>query len=97
MERFLKLIVEHGEMVTDMFHKLIDELKKVLPGLGVKTAVDSKAIPSFGNPVRNEKKRAEPDGRRDVDADWGTKTYKGTRKNGTTWAPRDTSRARSSG
>jgi len=85
MERFLKLIVEHGVILTHMFHQLIDELKKELPDLGVKTAVDSKAIPSFGNPVRDEKKAAESDGRRDTDADWGKKTYKGTRKDGTTW------------
>ena len=85
MERFLKLIVEHGEMLTDMFHQLVEELKTELPDLGEKTAVDSKAIPSFGNPVRDEKKLTESDGRRDTDADWGTKTYKGTRKDGTTW------------
>lgn len=85
MERFLKLIVEHKEMLTDIFHTLVDELKKELPDLGVKTAVDSKAIPSFGNPVRDEEKLAESDGRRDTDADWGKKTYKGTRKDGATW------------
>jgi hypothetical protein len=46
MERFLKLIVEHAEMLTDIFHQLIDELKRELPDWGAKTAVDSKAIPS---------------------------------------------------
>lgn len=85
MERFLKLILEHKEMLTDIFHTLVDELKKELPDLGAKTAADSKAIPSFGNPVRDEEKLAESDGRRDTDADWGKKTYKGTRKDGTTW------------
>ncbi len=38
-----------------------------------------------GKPVRDKKKLAEPDGRRDTDADWGVKTYKGTRKDGSTW------------
>lgn len=85
MERFLKLIVEHGELLVEMFHQLVEELKVELPELGKKTAVDSKAIPSFGRPVRDEEKRAEKDGRRDLDADWGTKTYKGTRKDGTSW------------
>ncbi len=33
----------------------------------------------------DEKKLNNPDGRRDTDADWGKKTYKGTRKDGTTW------------
>lgn len=85
MERFLKLIVEHRKMLTSIFHRLVDELKRELPNLGEKAAVDSKAIPSFGNPVRDEDKLNHPDGRRDTDADWGTKTYKGTRKDGSTW------------
>ena len=83
--RFLSSIVEQRVLITQMFHELVDELKKELPELGVKTAVDSKAIPSFGKPVRDEEKLAESDGRRDTDADWGKKTYKGTRKDGTTW------------
>ena len=69
MERFLKLLVEYRGMLTAMFHQLIDELKKKLPELGVKTAVDSKAIPFFGNPVRDEEKLEIQDGRRDTDAD----------------------------
>ena len=77
--------ISHKEMLTDIFHSLVDELKIELPDLGEKTAVDSKAIPSFGKPVRDEKKLDEPDRRRDTDADWGLKTYKGTRKDGTTW------------
>jgi hypothetical protein len=85
MERFLKLIVDYQEMLTNIFHTLVDELKKELPELGEKTAVDSKAVPSFGNPVGDEEKIKNPDGRRDTDADWGKKTYKGTRKDGSTW------------
>ena len=85
MERFLKLIVQHSEMLTEMFHKLVDELKKELPELGRKTAVDSKAIQSFGKPVHDKEKLANPDGRRDTDADWGKKTYRGTRENRTAW------------
>ena len=83
--RFLELIIEQSGFISDMFHQLIEELKKKLPDLGVKTAVDSKAIPSFGKPVRDEEKLQEEDRRRDIDADWGIKTYKGTRKDGTAW------------
>jgi hypothetical protein len=83
--RFLALLIEHGSCVGEMFHGLVDELKKKLPDLGVKAAVDSKAIPSFGKPVLDEEKQKEKDRRRDTDADWGAKTYKGTRKDGTTW------------
>ena len=83
MEHFLILIVEHSKQLLKIFHRLVDELKRELPDLGVKAAVDSKAIQSFGNPVRDDEKLAEPDGRRDTDADWGVKTYKGTRNDGT--------------
>lgn len=83
--RFLELLIEHKVFIVEMFHGLIDELKKKLPDLGQKTAVDSKAIPSFGKPVRDEEKLEEEDRRRDTDADWGTKTYKGERKDGTAW------------
>lgn len=85
LSRFVELLIEHSEFIDEMFHELVDELKKQLPDLGVTTAVDSKAIPSFGKPVRDEEKLEEDDRRRDTDADWGTKTYKGTRNDGTTW------------
>jgi len=78
-------IVEQRCFILVMFHELVDELKKRLPSLGMKTAVDSKAIPSFGKKVTDENKLNHPDRRRDTDADWGKKTYKGTRKDGTTW------------
>ena len=77
--RFLEMLIERDVFITEMFHELVDELKKKLPDLGVKTAVDSKAIPSFGRPVRDEEKLQEKDRRRDIDADWGVKTYKGLR------------------
>lgn len=83
--RFLELLIEHSGLIVELFHRLVDELKTKLPDLGEKTAADSKAIPSFGRPVRDEEKRAEEDRRRDTDADWGTKTYRGTRKDGTAW------------
>jgi len=57
----------------------------VVDGLqdGQKLAVDSKASPSFGRPIRKEllDKIAgkEPDHRRDNDADWGVKTKTGVR------------------
>jgi len=85
MERFLKLLVEHKEMLLAIFHELVDELSEALPDLGQRLAVDSKAIPSAGRPVRDEEKQNERDGRRELDADFGTKTYKGTRQDGTAW------------
>jgi hypothetical protein len=85
LSRFVELLIEHSDFIDEIFHELVDELKKQLPDLGITTAVDSKAIPSFGKPVCGEDKLNEDDRRRDTDADWGTKTYKGTRKDGTVW------------
>lgn len=39
----------------------------------------------FQHPLHDEQKSADPDGRRDTDADWGRKIYIGGRKDGTTW------------
>jgi hypothetical protein len=88
--RFLRLLMKNEEELFAMFHRLVDALKIHLPDLGAKTAVDSKAVPSFGKPANDEEKLKERDGRRDTDADWGVKSYKGKRKDGTLWAPRDT-------
>jgi len=83
--RFLGLVIEQQAQVLDRFHRLVAALAQVLPDLGQKLAVDSKAIASAGKPVKDEAKRADPDGRRDLDADWGVKTYQGKRADGTTW------------
>lgn len=88
--RFLKLVIDHREQLLTIFHRLLDELAKLLPDLGRKMAGDSKAIPSFGRPVSDETKQEEEeegkkDRRRDSDADWGKKTYRGKRADGTSW------------
>lgn len=83
--RFLAVVVEHAEHLRRMFDVLLAQLGAVLPDLGQVTAVDSKAIPSFGHRVTDPDKQKEPDGRRDLDADTGTKTYKGVHKDGTPW------------
>ena len=83
--RFLGLVIEHRVHLVTIFDTLVNELGAVLPDLGSRLAVDSKAIASAGRPVKDEEKNAEPDGRRDLDADWGRKTYKGKHKDGTAW------------
>lgn len=85
LERFAKQALEHRRYIDEMFAELVEALLKKLPDLGEKLAMDSKAIPSFGRPVRDETKQKEPDARRDLDADWGTKTYRGVREDGTVW------------
>ena len=66
--RFLALLLEQQEELGGMFHPIVEELKKVLPDLGKKQAADSKAIASFGKPVKDEEKRKEEDRRRDAAA-----------------------------
>ena len=83
--RFLSSVVEQKKFITGMFHNLVDELKKELPDLGKDIAIDSKAVQSFGKPVKDKNKQEEKDGRRDSDADWGVKSYNGIRKDGTAW------------
>ena len=83
--RFLSLLLQEQEPLEAMCHALVEELSRALPDLGEKLAVDSKAIASFGRPVRDELKQQENDRRRDTDADWGTKTYEGMHQNGSKW------------
>jgi hypothetical protein len=66
-----------------MFDRLVDRLAKLLPDFGARLAVDSKAIASF---AKKKNKKRSPDGRRDLDADWGKKEYRGTNEDGTAWS-----------
>ena len=85
---FLLKVIEHYPMLMEMFHALVAKLGAALPDLGTYTACDSKAISSFGGPTKKAgQKRADgqADQRRDNDADWGMKTYRGVREDGTVW------------
>lgn len=79
--RFLKLLFRFKEEIDGMFDLLVDDLKRLLPDLGFSVAVDSKGVNSAGKPT----KKAQRDGRRDTDADWGKKAYHGEREDGTLW------------
>jgi hypothetical protein len=83
--RFLALICDNRALLVDMFQRLVDELGKELPALGQRLAVDSKAISSAGKPVRDPDKLQNQDRRRDLDADFGHKSYRGKRADGTAW------------
>ena len=76
--RFLKLVIGFRSEINAMFDTLVDTLKGLLSELGGSVAVDSKGVSSAGRPT----KEAEEDGRRDRDADWGKKTYRGQREDG---------------
>ena len=81
--RFFKKLFKKEKEINEIFNKLVKELGEVLPGYGASLAIDGKAISSLS---RGENKNNKRDGRRDLDADWGIKEYKGVRKDGTAWS-----------
>ncbi len=96
---FLETLMAHEADIREMVHELVRELGVHLLDLGRYQAIDGKALPSFGKPPRKKEgedvsagpepatgaAESEEDRRRDTDADWGVKTYKGKRTDGTTW------------
>lgn len=94
---FLELLIDSQDHLMALFDSLLRELGHHLPDLGKHVAIDAKALSSFGNPKPKKTgagagTTACPGGpgekvgrRRDHDADWGTKTYRGIRKDGSPW------------
>lgn len=80
--RFLHRLLKHQDALDAMIHQVVDNLQQVLPDFGERLAMDSKAIESFAHHGSND---ATPDGRRDTDADWGKKTYRGVNAKGKAW------------
>jgi len=80
--RFLKKLLKHTEEVDEIFEKLVEQLRKLLPDFGKHLAVDSKAISSF---AKHKSRNQTPDGRRDTDANYGKKEYRGQHKDGSLW------------
>lgn len=80
--RFFKKLFKHHELIDKMFDNLVDELAALLPDFGKNLAIDSKAISSL---AKNKNDNTKEDGRRDTDADYGRKEYRGIRKDGTVW------------
>ena len=70
-------------MIAALFDRLVDALQDLLPDFGERLAIDSKAIPSWAS---RPPKKPTPDGRRDWDADYGKKEYRGQRDDGTIWS-----------
>jgi hypothetical protein len=80
--RFLQNLLQQESLIDDMFEKTVTQLTKLLPGFLKHLAMDSKAIPSF---AKHRNKNEVADGRRDTDADYGKKKYKGMHAGGTPW------------
>ena len=81
--RFFKKLFDKEEMINKIFDYLVNELEELLPGFGKNLSIDGKAISSLST---GESKDTEEDGRRDLDANWGKKEYKGIREDGTAWS-----------
>lgn len=79
--RFIANLLVHEHLVRGMFDCLVEELAIIFPNFGKNLAGDGKAIHSFGKPSRKN----DGDKRREEDADWGKKTYKGIDKDGNAW------------
>lgn len=78
--RFLKRLFGCQAMIDGIFDHLVSQLRGCLPEFGRRLAVDGKALWS-----QARRRGAPGDGRREADADFGTKTYKGKRADGTLW------------
>ena len=83
--RFLRLLLKHADQVEAIFDQLVEQLRQQLPGFGHILALDGKAIPTAARPRKKDEQDVQPDGRRDLDADHGKKTYKGQRADGSLW------------
>lgn len=80
--RFLKNLMKHQDELDKIMDNLIKELTEILPDFGKHLAIDSKAISSC---AKRSPKKTKADGRRDTDANYGNKTYRGKREDGTLW------------
>jgi hypothetical protein len=82
--RFLCNLMKHEKEVDGIFDSLVRMLCDELPGFGEVLAIDGKALESYARPRRAESEKPY-DGRRDIDANFGVKTYKGRNKDGSVW------------
>jgi hypothetical protein len=80
--RFLTNLLNHEALISQIFENLVEECYTLLPGFGMNLALDGKAIRTH---ARGQGKAKKKDGRKDLDADYGVKKYKGKREDGTTW------------
>lgn len=77
--RFMKKLMKQEAVIEGMFHTLVEQLFEVLPDFGKDLAIDSKAIHSY---ARSRNANETADGRRDIDADYGKKVYRGVKADG---------------
>lgn len=88
--RFLESLLAHEAQIRKMFHDLVEKIRGYLTDLGSHLAIDGKALPSFAAPRKKDepirfRSDGHPDRRADPDADWGVKTKRGRKADGTAW------------
>jgi len=83
--RFLRVLFRHGGLIDAMFDDLVELLSAELPGFGRHLAGDGKAIPTHARCRKKERREGKGKRRlrRDIDADWGVKTTREKRDDGT--------------
>jgi len=69
--RFFKKLLRHADLVEEMFERLVERVRRLVPDYGKDLAVDSKALATYG--------------RKDGEARWGVKTYRGVDEKGKPW------------
>jgi hypothetical protein len=84
--RFLRKLMNYQEEIEKIFDDLVEMLAGELEDFGKYLAVDGKWIRTHARGRKKAKgEEGEPDGRRDGDADWGVKSYRGVKEDGTLW------------
>lgn len=84
--RFLRRLLCHDDELQAMFDRLVEEVAEHLPDFGQVAALDGKIVTAHARGRRrNDGEHVKPDGRRDLDADWTKKVYRGRREDGTLW------------
>ena len=81
--RFLAKLMERNEEIEEIFNELVRQLTELLDDFGETLAFDGKAIETHARP--HKKRPTTQDGRRDNDADFGKKVYRGENQDGTLW------------
>lgn len=81
--RFVTNLLTHEYLIREMFDCLVKELTMIFPNFGKNLAGDGKAINSLGK--SSKKSNCKKDKRREEDADWGVKKYRGVNKDGNAW------------
>ena len=75
-------LIQHENLMTQMFDKLVRRLGQELDDFGKVLAIDGKPIRTHARPRRKEEAKKRSDGRRDTDAHFGVKTYHERRDDG---------------